>query len=63
MFISIKRFHFEDLKVERETILKWNFKKEDGVLNWINTAPGRSNRQDLENMIIKIGVQKARSFA
>jgi hypothetical protein len=48
----------EDLDVDSKTVLKWNFKKQDGGLDWIFLAQDRSRWLAPVNAVMILQVEQ-----
>jgi hypothetical protein len=50
----MERDHFEDRGVDRKMILRWIFKKWDGVMDWIDLAQERDRRWALVKAVMNL---------
>ena len=48
--------HLEDPVVDGRIILKWSFRKWDGVMDWIDLAQDRDRWQALVSMVMSLQV-------
>jgi hypothetical protein len=51
-----ERGHLEDQGIDRRIILRWAFRKWDGVMDWIDLALDRNRWRALVNAIMKLRV-------
>jgi hypothetical protein len=52
----MKRDHLEDPGVDVRIIIRWNFRKRDGGIDWFDLAQDRDRWQAVVNTILNLGV-------